>query len=58
MGEVIQGPWKKRTPRQIIEHEMLIIAQSAQQELSPDDQSRRPVASLFVRPAPVGKPQH
>jgi hypothetical protein len=28
MGEVIQGPWKKRTARQIIEHEILMLSQS------------------------------
>jgi hypothetical protein len=56
MGEIIQRPWKKRISLQIIEHELLIVAQYPQQELSPGDRSRWPVAKLIARPASMDEP--
>ena len=62
MGIVIQGPWKKRTVREIIEHELLILeGAAAQPEATPAEASRWPTARIIagtsinpaVQPRPI-----
>ncbi len=59
MGAVIQGPWKKRTTRQIIEHEMLIVAQSLGGETDATDEPPRwpPARAAIHAVLPAGEPQ-
>ena len=60
MGIVIQGPWKKRTVRQIIEHELLILERTtAQPEPAPVEKSQWPTARIIAGTsiAPVIEPR-
>jgi hypothetical protein len=60
MGDVIQGPWKKRTARQIVEHEILMLSQSlAEDNRLSTEPSRWPPARKALRAAssPGGEAQ-
>lgn len=49
MGVVIQGPWKRQTVREMIEHELLILESiAAQPEAAPAAASRWPAARLIA----------
>jgi hypothetical protein len=48
MGVVIQGPWKKRNVREIIEHELLILERTTSQPEAPTDAPRWPAARIVA----------